>query len=173
MKVLSPFAVGERMDDMIRFSVRGLPVQQGSARAFVIPGKGGAKARAIITHDTRRDLGGWRHAIASAAQATSPSPLWDGPVGVEVVFVLPQPKYRSGWVGRGKARHRVQVYPDRIPDLDKLCRAALDSLTNVIFTDDSRVVDLCAQKRYGDPGAQFTVYRIGSPEGYTTVPRGA
>jgi Holliday junction resolvase RusA-like endonuclease len=36
-------------------------------------------------------------------------------------------------------------------DLDKLCRAVLDSLQPTVLTDDSLVVSLTAKKRYETP----------------------
>ena len=36
------------------------------------------------------------------------------------------------------------------PDLDKLCRAALDAMTGVVYVDDAQVAILSAAKEWGD-----------------------
>ena len=136
---------------VIHFEVRGLPVPQGSSRGFYARAKGAAKGRVIVTSDNR-NLADWRRAVAYAAQPVAPAALWDGPIEVALDFRLPQPKSRPTHAGRGKARHPILVFPDRIPDLDKLVRAALDALTNVVWVDDSRVVGIEARKSYGVPG---------------------
>jgi Holliday junction resolvase RusA-like endonuclease len=38
--------------------------------------------------------------------------------------------------------------PSVKPDLDKLCRATLDSLSGVLFADDGQVTELRARKFY-------------------------
>ena len=141
----------------IRFEVRGLPVPQGSARGFVV------KGRAIITSDNV-GLRGWRGLVADIAQRHAPPELWHGPVSVSLEFWLPQPRSRPTTVGRGKKKRSVRIWPDRKPDLDKLVRAVIDSLTNVVFVDDSQVVRIYATKDYGTPGVDVLVERIdGNP----------
>ena len=122
------------------FTVRGLPVPQGSSRAFVVAGK----AR-IVTKTAR--LSDWRSAIATAAGTVmGTEPLLDGPLTVRAEFFLPRPKSTK------------RVYPAVRPDLDKLARALLDGCTGVVWTDDSRVVDLIVSKRYGDaPGVSVEI----------------
>ena len=129
---------------MISFWVAGLPVPQGSSRAFVIAG------RAHITSDTGHRLQDWRQAIASEARVAF-SELLDGPVEVFAEFFLPRPASRPKRV----------FWPDRKPDIDKLARASLDALTGVGFRDDAQVVRLVASKRYTaglrQPGVQLSV----------------
>lgn len=36
------------------------------------------------------------------------------------------------------------------PDLDKLCRTVLDALTGVAYKDDSQVIGIIANERYGE-----------------------
>jgi len=43
------------------------------------------------------------------------------------------------------------VYKAQKPDVDKLVRSILDSLTGVVYTDDSQVVIVTAYKKYGAP----------------------
>jgi crossover junction endodeoxyribonuclease RusA len=152
--------VVEQVVEGASFEVRGVPIQQGSARAFVIPGKGGRKPRAVVTHDSRRDLGAWRRLVSDVAQSHAPPTLWSGPVVVDLVFHLPRPKSEPTAIGRGKARRPLRTWPVRKPDLDKLVRAVIDSLTNVFFEDDSQVVGITAIKDWGTPGVGITLSRL-------------
>ena len=43
------------------------------------------------------------------------------------------------------------IHPTVKPDVDKLCRAVLDSLTGVGYEDDAQVVRVTAEKQYGSP----------------------
>ncbi len=147
------------MTDQIEFEVRGIPIQQGSGRAFIV-GRGTPKQRAIVTHDSRRDLGGWRRLISNVAQGSAPEIPWDGPVGISLGFRLPQPASRPTTRGRGRSKVRFRIWPDRTPDLDKLIRAAIDSLTGIVFDDDKRVVEIHAAKDYGVPGLRVAVWRV-------------
>lgn len=129
---------------MTQFWVAGLPVPQGSSRAFVVAG------RARITSTSGHKLQDWRQAIASEARFAFQA-LQEGPVRVQAVFYVPRPTSRA----------KRDLWPDRKPDVDKLARAALDALTGVAFKDDAQVVQLEASKHYavGDkqPGVLIDV----------------
>lgn len=134
----------------VQFTVRGVPVAQGTARAFVAGG------RARIATDANRlssPLGAWRAAIRTEAQAAMrEQPTISGPVSVIAWFTLPRP------VSLPK---RV-TEPDAKPDIDKLLRALLDGITGVVVADDALVVAVSAVKQYGpDPGVTVTVARRG------------
>jgi len=137
-------AARARSDRLIAFQVHGLPIPQGSTRAFVVNG------RPVIT-STAKGLAAWRRLVADVAQGYAPPKIWDGPVGIELHFGLPKPK---------SAPKRRRVWPDKRPDLDKLTRAVLDALTYVVFSDDSQVVELHASKDYGPPGVVVEVRKI-------------
>ena len=133
-----------RSDTVIRFQVRGLPVPQGSTRAWVLHGK------PVIT-SSAKGLNTWRRLVADVAQDYAPTEPWEGPVGIELHFGIPKPK---------SAPKKKRVWPDKRPDLDKLTRAVLDALTYVVFADDSQVVELQASKDYGAPGVAVEVHRV-------------
>lgn len=133
------------MTARIAFDVAGLPVPQGSTRAFVT--KGG---KAIVTHDNGGNLRAWREAIATEARGAAAS-LLEGPVAVRATFLLPRP---AGHSGRRGLLPSAPAFPVRKPDGDKLGRALLDALTGVVFLDDAQVVDLIVRKRYADPNLQ-------------------
>lgn len=141
---------------MIQFRVNGIPKPQGSKKPFVIPGKDGAKARAVVTEAGGEEHKAWRQAITDAASRTHSglelnAPI-DGPVMVRMDFFFPRPKN-----GKTRTRHTVK------PDLDKLVRAVLDSLVaGGLLTDDSRVCTIQASKNYVSdamtPGVLIEVY---------------
>lgn len=133
-----------RTENAIRFQVHGLPIPQGSTRAWVIHGK------PIIT-SSAKGLSTWRRLVADVAQDYAPEEPWEGPVGIELHFGLPRPK---------SAPKRKRVWPDKRPDLDKLTRAVLDALTYVVFADDSQVIEIQASKDYGAPGVVVEIRRI-------------
>lgn len=126
----------------LRFSVDGLPVPQGSMRAFVV------KGRAMVTHGKGRELGVWRQAIAARARQAGAVPL-DGPLAITLAFRLLRPA----------SRRKRDVHPDRRPDLDKLVRSALDALTGIAFRDDAQIVRVLAEKTYSVsfPGLTVTL----------------
>jgi len=130
--------------DAVRFEVRGLPVAQGSLRAFRTRG-----GYPVIT-STAKGLAAWRRLVADVAQRHAPPEPWDGPLAVELSFRLPKPKSAA----------KRKRWPDKRPDLDKLARAALDAITHVVIRDDSHVVRLLAGKDYGPPGVVVTVVRL-------------
>lgn len=75
--------------------------------------------------------------------------VMQGPLRLEVTFYLRRPASRA-------KKHR---YPDRRPDVENLVKSVMDALTGILWADDAQVVTLNAQKRYGDPRAEITVYR--------------
>jgi Holliday junction resolvase RusA-like endonuclease len=51
-----------------------------------------------------------------------------------------------------------------MPDLDKLCRAVADAITDAgLWADDAQVVSLVAAKRYSSPpGVHITITELSS-----------
>ena len=80
----------------------------------------------------------------------------DVPVSVRITFLMPRPK---------TVKRHMPTVP---PDIDKLCRAVLDALTDAgVWVDDSQVVDLGATKIYTSGihvGAHITVEGLASEE---------
>ena len=118
----------------VRFTVRGVPVPQGSTRAFVVKGK------AITTNKTP-SLVAWRQAIAEEARKVAPPALLDGALGVSCYFAF-EPV---------KSRKRQGMTHYQRPDIDKLLRAVLDACTGVLWRDDSQVSVIRGQKVYLSP----------------------
>jgi len=129
----------------VTFHVRGLPIAQGSMRAFVIKGK------PVVTANSK-GLPAWRQAVNHEAQRVAAG-LMTGPIAVELTFLMPKPK---------SAPKKKRIFATKRPDLDKLVRSVLDAITHVLIADDSQVVELHAHKDYGPPGVHITVTEFGA-----------
>ena len=127
---------------VVSFEVFGEPKPQGSSRAFVVNG------RAVIT-SANKNLKPWRQQVSwtAAAEMTGKNTM-EGPVDVSAIFTFVKPK----------STPKKVVDKTTKPDLDKLLRAVLDSLTGHCFRDDAQVVSIGCSKRFGDkPGVKITV----------------
>ncbi len=142
--------------DLIEFFVAGEPVPQGSTKAFYIK-----KLERVVTTHTNVNTEAWRNRIATEAQrANELRPLnffcedrrLGYEIGLDFVFIKPKSTPK-------KWRHNTKR-----PDLDKLVRAALDAITDVLIPDDSQVVRISASKCYGEcdqnPGLHIYVRRV-------------
>jgi len=153
----------------VLFRVPGEPVPQGSMWS--------PKGSTAVLHSKRKSKRGaelrsvahYRKAVQHyASRAMLRRPLFDGAVTVSVLFYLSRP------VSRPRSRFR---YPDRKPDLDKLERALGDALEKVVVTQDSRIVEWHACKRYADdqvdhdavPCTVVTMREVSDGKGFVTV----
>ena len=160
---------------MITFTVRGLPAQQGSKRAFRNKHSG-----RIQQVESSKRVAPWRSDVRDAAEkamtylvgATGTGdrgfaevmPPLNGPVAVDLTFRFPRPKshYLPANARRAEPELRpsAPAWPAGKPDADKVARAVLDAITAICFVDDAQVVYLVSRKRYADdepPGVTVTV----------------
>ena len=130
---------------VLRFEVPGTPAPQGSKRHV-----GGGRMV-----ESSRDLPAWRSSVAWAARAAHGSrAAMDGPLAVELSFTFPMPASRPK-----RDRVRGQRWRTVKPDLDKLCRAVFDALTDAgVITDDARIVQVAAMKQERTSDAGVTVH---------------
>ncbi len=153
---MSTRAISTAAPATLTWTVHGLPAPQGSARAFLHR----STHRVIVTHANHRTVP-WRQEIAAALIAAlsaaghdphAVGPLFPRPAAVKVqaTFYLPRPK----------SLPKRFALPASRPDLDKLVRAALDSMTGLLFADDSQAVSIAASKAYGAPRAEFTAEAV-------------
>jgi crossover junction endodeoxyribonuclease RusA len=149
----------------VSFTVHGVPAPQGSKRHV---GNG-------VMVESSKAVKPWRQDVAAAAEAAmcghwASLGLWDGAVGVEIVFWFARPKghYRTG-KNAHLLRESAPLHPQVKPDVDKTARAILDAIkTAGAIRDDARVTDLYAVKRYCRrdqlPGADITIREIWETE---------
>lgn len=89
---------------------------------------------------------GWRSDVRAALidDRGQPRAYFDGPVHVDVAFVMPRPK---------SAPKKREPAADKKPDIDKLLRAVLDSVSSSgVWRDDSQVVSVISEKRIAKLG---------------------
>ena len=121
---------------MIKFSVEGTPIQQGSMRHI---------GHGRMIHNKAVELAAWRADIASAAKLAGCKPILD-PIAITMKFRVKRPKSVK------------REYPTVAPDLDKYVRSVNDGLTGVAFADDSQVIQIIASKEYADsPGVDIEI----------------
>ena len=141
------------------FFVAGLPLTKGDGSR--VAGKG--KQRGYVHAQNRatkgRMAGGltrWLETVAWTAKMQR-WVLVDGPIEMECWFFLSRER-TAGGVYRGEL-------PDRhgTGDVDKLARAILDALEDICYSNDARVTDLIARKRYADdrqPGVHIKISEV-------------
>lgn len=137
----------------LEFWVYGEPKPQGSKRAWVDKRTGDARMVEQV-----KGLRPWRQEMAEVAMYSRPMgwELLDCAVAVEIEFRLPRRK-------KHKLREGVPDDAAVAPDSSKLLRALEDSLTGIIWTNDSRITDHVMRKRIADvgqsPGVRIRISR--------------
>jgi Holliday junction resolvase RusA-like endonuclease len=137
---------------MIHAFVPGTPVPQGSVDVY--------RGRIV---SVKAPLKHWRTSIRAATVARHEGDPLDGPIAVSLAFQLSPPKRPRWWAPAVK------------PDLDKLIRAVLDSLSTTtrkgvvtaqgVITDDARIIHITAAKSYhGNPGVMITITQAQDPK---------
>lgn len=123
--------------------IPGTPIPQGSKSVY--------RGRAVEANPKTK---AWRKTMREHHLKTSETlgaPLLIGPFQATLRFVFTEPKTGALYQGNLGPIHAVK------PDLDKLVRAVMDSLTTGgIIEDDARCNQLTASKEYGpDPGVHI------------------
>jgi Holliday junction resolvase RusA-like endonuclease len=145
----------------VSFTVRGVPVPQGSKRALVHRSTG----RAVVIEQGGQRHKDWRADVKYQAHIAMND--WEdiltGPVGVSICFTMPKPK---------SAPKTRRTWPDKRPDLDKLVRTILDAITGEVIADDAQVIgaipteafpgesDLFGRMGMDVPGAAVEVWQV-------------
>lgn len=124
----------------IAFTIPGVPVAKGRARAFVRNGH--------VGHYTPDKTARYENLVKLAAQqAMAGSEPIKGAVALFCAFWLPVPKSyskrRTEACLNGLERHCKK------PDTDNLLKSIKDGCNAVIWADDCQVVDVRACKAYG------------------------
>ncbi len=140
----------------VRFFVPGKPIPGGSKRGFVNPRTGAV----IITEAAGQANKEWRTMVVAACLEVFKLPPFEGPLELKIEFRMPRPQSHYG-TGRNKGalKPTAPTYHTTRPDSVKLTRALEDSLTHILWKDDSQNVILYVVKRYADvnPGALVVV----------------
>jgi crossover junction endodeoxyribonuclease RusA len=118
----------------LTFDVLGRPAPQGSKKSI-------GNNRFV---EASKFLPAWRRDVRDAAEHAVTVNGWarvSGPVELEIMFYLDRPFT----ISKTKRPH-----PTVPPDVDKLIRGIGDSLTGVVYDDDSQIIRVLAWKLYAD-----------------------
>lgn len=139
---------------MIVLDVLGTPAPKGSARAFIAGGRAVVAPSGSKVNQAR--LKSWDASVRESALGAigeRAEPVFVAvPVAVEIEFRMARPG--GHWSRKGGLLPSAPRVPTVKPDADKLARATLDSLTGLVFDDDSRIVELLVRKVYAEPGRE-------------------
>lgn len=129
----------------VGFWAAGVPMPQGSKKI----GRNRATGRPLLIDDNAA-LAGWREVLDfQGRQAIKGKPKIGVACAVDLAFYLPRPAGHYKKDGLTLRATAPAVWCLVKPDLDKLERAVLDSLTTAgVWADDSRAVILRSSKRY-------------------------
>lgn len=142
--------------DVVRIVVYGSPAPQGSKKFVgVINGHG------MMVESSKR-VKPWRQdVVAAAREVYAGKPPMDGPLIVRMVFTLPKP---------ASSPKRRRTWPNKKPDVSKLCRSTEDALvTAAVIVDDARIVEYerLAKVYPGEdgeallsPGVRIEIFRL-------------
>jgi len=141
---------------MLAFRVYGVALPKGNMKPFIPKGM-----KFPIVTESNRNVKSWQQLVAEGASHALqqlPEPareLLRYGVRVSVAFYLPRPK----------KFHKRGVFVPHVttPDLDKLSRAVLDAMSQVMYHDDRQVTELVAGKYYTEvDGAACVDVRVES-----------
>lgn len=127
----------------LAFTVYGAALPKGNHTALLLKGM----KHPIIT-ESNRNVKGWQQLVAAeASHALNRIPaaerrLLEFGVRLTLAFYLPRPKKH--------AKRGVFVPHTNKPDLDRLMRAVLDALTQVLYHDDKQVTEAIVGKYFAD-----------------------
>jgi len=138
------------MNLLAQFFVEGLPATQGS-KQFVTR---------CYARDSCKRLPQWRKAVSvMARQAYKGEPVKGDAIHAGFEFVLPRPKFHFG-TGRNQLILKANAPRNPItkPDLIKMARAVEDSMSGIVYHDDSQVCSYAfLRKRYAEIGEPIGV----------------
>jgi len=138
------FSESRILTPVITYEVPGLPVMQGDLAA----------GRHGHLYHKAKGLPQWRHNVGWRARKSMrvngfAGVLFGGPIALTLMFVLRRPVNMS--------KRKPTEPAIKRPDLDKLARAIGDSLTDVVYVDDSQIIEEHHYKRTAEPDEETGV----------------
>lgn len=136
------------MTNAVRFHVPGIPVAKGRAIASTMGGK--------VRMRTPAKTVAYESTVAMfARQAMGASSPLAKAVSLLIVATWPIP---ASW---SKKRQQDASHKPSRPDLDNIVKAIGDGCNGIVWNDDSQIVQLIGEKRYGDvPGVVVEVAEL-------------
>ncbi|WP_025727740.1 RusA family crossover junction endodeoxyribonuclease [Heyndrickxia ginsengihumi] len=136
---------------MISFTVLGEPVAQGRPRFST---QGGF----VKAYDPAKSRD-FKKYVRLVASQYAPSQLLEGPLKMEVVVY--KPSLKSFSKKKKAAAERGELRPVTKPDVDNYVKGIKDACNQVIWKDDSQVVDLHVSKFYSEkPRVEVKIWPI-------------
>lgn len=126
---------------MITFTVPGTPVAKGRPIASTFGG------RVRMRTPARTERYEAQVAVFANQAMAGRAPI-DDPVSVTVTAIMP---IAASWSKKKRADALAGLLrPVGRPDLDNIAKSVGDGCNGIVWTDDSRIVDLRVVKRYGE-----------------------
>lgn len=136
---------------VVQFTVYGEPVAQGRPRAANIAGH-------IRMYDPQKSRD-YKDYVRLAASQHAPRKLAEGPLRLRVNVFRPIPKSFSK--KKAAQAEAGDLRPTSKPDADNYLKGVKDALKNVIWKDDSQVVEVTVGKWYSDrPRVEIQITEI-------------
>jgi Holliday junction resolvase RusA-like endonuclease len=83
------------------------------------------------------------------------------PISLDLIFFMPIPKSTSSI--RKKQMINGSIFHCHRPDVDNLAKLILDCLNNIVYLDDSQVIEMKAKKVYSEkPGTLIRIEALSS-----------
>lgn len=136
------------------FKIIGKAATQGSKTARM------SKCRTFaFVYDANPFLKAWRKQCTEAAEKHYMGPVLTCPITLSLAFVIERPAYHFGTgknAGQLKEQYKDAAHLSK-PDCTKLQRAVEDSMSGVVWKDDSQVIHITTSKRYCKVGEKHHV----------------
>jgi len=153
------------------FVVPGVPKPAGSKKSGVAHRRlpdgsyepvrtADGRLKTFTKDDTGEPGKEWRADVRAAAEvAMEGRDLLTGPLQARIIFKMPRGAghYGSGR-NNGVLKPSAPFWHTVRPDVDKLSRAVLDALSQVVYEDDGQIVSKNVEKRYIHPGERAGAY---------------
>lgn len=123
------------------FRVNGIPQGKGRPRVSTANGI----TRAYTPAKTRK----YEQEVAEAAKLAAMKQNWmksDAPIILHICAWFPIPKSWPKW--KKAAAQAGDIYPTTKPDADNIGKGISDALNEIVYNDDSQVVECIIKKRY-------------------------
>lgn len=126
---------------IVQFNVPCIPIAQPRQRHRVIH----SGDRVFATNYTPKTdpVNAFKASVRVAARNAYEGPPLEGPLWVDVIFVMPRPA-RLIW----KKKPMPRLPFDRKPDADNIFKAFSDCLNQLLWCDDSQIVHVTILKVY-------------------------
>lgn len=134
--------------NQIEIVIKGIPQPKQSARFRIISPK---EKKSFISSYQSKDVKDMEQSIKVLAKRQLPEgfKILDCPIHVEVDYIFPLPTSASKKLKENVENGAIEWKYTK-PDLtDNLNKGLFDALSEVVYTNDSRIVSLIARKLYG------------------------